>query len=165
MRALFQAMHDPPEITGINLKGMTPREIQALLPEYNDTASNPMYGIFVDDSTGRAFGFQSGQTFGEAVHGQLTFRRGTLSSVEIERTNINFITQEAHIEAQVSGFMWKHAIAAGTLYINGSGPCLGPFGCNENLPYLLPPGARLKVYGLEMEGLYQGRPAQGDAHE
>jgi hypothetical protein len=117
-----------------------------------------MFGIFVDSKTGKAFGFQSGLNLGESMHGPLAFRRGTLSSVDIESTNINFITQEAHIEAQVSGFMRKQGSSGGTRYINGSTPCLGEFGCNANLPYLLPPGSRLKVYGMEMEGIFLGRP-------
>jgi SCP1.201-like deaminase len=156
LRSIFQGMHEPAELD-VKLVGLTARQVQALLPQYNESAPNAMYGIFVDSKTGKAYGFQSGLNLGESRHNDLVFRRGTLSILDTEMTTINFITQEAHIEAQVSGFMRKHDLGAGSLYINGSTPCLGDYGCNQNLSYMLPPGSRLKVFGMEMEGIFLGR--------
>jgi hypothetical protein len=112
----------------------------------------------VDTKTRKAYGFQSGLNAGETAHAGIIYCRGTLSSVAIENTTMDFVTLEAHIEPQVCAFMRKHGIAEGSLYINGSTPCLGPIGCNQNLPSMLPTNSRLRVSGTGSHGLYLGQP-------
>jgi hypothetical protein len=158
LKGVFQGMHDPAEIQGVNFEGKTPGEIQKMMPAYDEKAQNPMFGIFVDAKTGKAYGFQSGLNPGETTLGEITYRRGTLSSVEIENTSMDFVTLEAHIESQVSAFMRKYGIIEGNLFINGSTPCLGPIGCNQNLPSMLPPNSKLGVYGTGSHGVYFGQP-------
>ena len=52
-----------------------------------------------------------------------------------------------HVEARVAAYMRARGIVDATLYLNHR-PCRDdPAGCDVNLPKMLPPGARLTVYG------------------
>jgi hypothetical protein len=151
---LFQPMLDPAQTT-LSLTGLTQQQIIAqYLPQYDANASNPTYGILI--AGGNVYGFQSGINAGTSVFGSVTFRRGTLSTVNLNCTTVDFVTLEAHIEAMVAAFMLKHNITSATLYINATNPCLGATGCNASLPHMLPFGSTLRVLGTGSQGTYNG---------
>jgi RHS repeat-associated protein len=54
------------------------------------------------------------------------------------------------VEPQAAALMRQEDIDEATLYINNT-PCEGPLGCDENLPHMLPEGARLTVYIKDAE--------------
>jgi RHS repeat-associated protein len=52
-----------------------------------------------------------------------------------------------HVEAKAAAAMRQQNAKSGDLWINNpSGPCSGPLGCGQQLPYMLPENAKLTVH-------------------
>jgi nucleic acid/nucleotide deaminase of polymorphic system toxin len=69
-----------------------------------------------------------------------------------------------HAEAQAASYMRLNNVHEADFWINNaSGPCIGVFGCGENLKHMLPEGATLTVHwpgakGTWVEATYVGLP-------
>lgn len=56
-----------------------------------------------------------------------------------------------HVETNATGYMRRHGIREAVLYTN-MGPCTGEDGCQRNLRSTLPPGHRLTIYQVGLNG-------------
>jgi RHS repeat-associated protein len=88
------------------------------------------FGYLIPDK-GDWFPIESGK-FGHAMD----IPKGTPGFNGLTRT---------HVEGHAAAYMGKHNIRGASLLINNN-PCPGGSGCNNNLKYMLPEGARLRVY-------------------
>jgi hypothetical protein len=160
LRELFRGV-EPVEVTGmINLAGQSPQEIGRMLPRFTTSqqeGENPAFGLLVDNGTGRVFALRSGLSphVQEMVNG-IPFRMGTMTRATAEAAGGVWGQERnplgAHLEGQAAAFMRAQGIAAVTLYINATTPCLGPGGCLESLPLMLAEGSTLTVFNK------RGRP-------
>jgi hypothetical protein len=149
LRDLFRDVN-PPEITGIDLRGQIPQEIIQLLPKYG--GKNPVYGILVDEATGRAYGLRSGWSLGASTFNGIPFQKGNISNQVAAAAGGPWKDLGNHVEAQAAAFMRKSGITEASLYINSGNPCYqGGTGCYFRLAEMLAEGSRLKVFNKNVK--------------
>ncbi len=99
----------------------------------------------------RLSGFAGGKTDGIYIgpdgieHNISSGEQGYARDMPRGSPGLNGVTKE-HVEGHVTSLMRKESHMKGTLYINKM-PCDHDTGCLNMLPIMLPPGARLLVYG------------------
>jgi hypothetical protein len=81
----------------------------------------------------------------------LTGTTGLVDALErrLGRLPDGFTSQNrTHVEAHAAAYLRLNpGVREATLYVAPLAPCPGPKGCDASLPALLPPEARLTVYG------------------
>jgi hypothetical protein len=134
----------PPEIAGLDLRGMSPLEIIRLLPRYG--GRNPVCAILIDNRTGKAYGLRSGWVREATEFSGIVFQKGNISPEVAGNAGLVWRELGNHVEAQAAASMRSAGTTDADLYINAGNPCYQRgLGCYYRLPEMLAEGSQLNV--------------------
>jgi hypothetical protein len=146
LRHLFRDL-DLPEVTGIDIRSMSPIVVAGLLPP--NGGPHPMKGILLDKNSGKAYGIASGWIADTLSHNRIPFRAGAIPYDVAAQASEPWGSLGSHIKPVAAAFMRKHHILEAIVFINGTNPCWGVpdgTGCYHHMKAFLEEGSTMTVY-------------------